>query len=179
MSPQMLRRHFRLGLLALLLLLSACSGGPDGDLVAYVERVKATQAKAPEAPQVTEKHETFRYKADSEGIRDPFSGKISRVASGKQQGQGPRPNSHRGRQALEQYPLESLSLVGTMSSANRTVALVRSDDGVIHQVKLGDYMGQNYGKVIAIEAKQIKIRELVPDGSDGWQERTTTVGLAK
>jgi len=164
---------------ALLLLLTACNGGPAGDLVAYVEQVKTAQAKVPETPQVPEKHETFRYRADSEGIRDPFMGQVSRIATQKQPGEGVRPDDGRGRQALEQYPLESLSLVGSMSSANRTVALVRSGDGVIHQVRVGDYMGQNYGKVIAIEAKQVRLRELVPDGSGGWQERSATVSLAK
>jgi len=171
--------RLRTGWMALLLLLSACGGGADGDLVAYVEQVKTAQAKTPEAPQVSEKHETFRYRADSEGIRDPFSGQVARVDTRKNTDPGLRPDSRRGRQALEQYPLESLSLVGTMSSAKRMVALVRSGDGVIHQVRLGDYMGQNYGKVIAIEARQIRLRELVPDGSGGWQERSATVSLAR
>jgi type IV pilus assembly protein PilP len=172
----------RIGIWPLMLALAACNQGPDGDLVSYVEQVKSRQTAAPEAPKAPKKRETFRYRADSEGIRDPFLGQAPTVVSrpgGSTGAKGPRPDNRRGRQALEQYPLDSLALVGTLSSAGRTVALVRSGDGVIHQVRVGDYMGQNYGKVVTIGAKEVRLRELVPDGNGGWRQRPATLSLAK
>jgi type IV pilus assembly protein PilP len=147
--------------------------------VNYVAQVKAAQQVAPDQAPAPKKHEIFHYRADSEGIRDPFSGGAASASPRVRQDSGVRPDSRRGRQALEQYPLESLTMVGTMSSASHSVALVRSGDGIIHQVRIGDYMGQNYGKVIAINAKEIRLRELISDGNGGWQERSATVPLAK
>lgn len=158
--------------------LTACGQAPNGDLVQYVAQVKARQASLPVTPVETKKRETFRYRADSDGIRDPFLGGVAVARTSGGNG-GPRPDNRRGRQALEQYPLDSLSLVGTLSGSNRIVALVRSPDGAVHQVKLGDYMGQNYGKVVAIDDQQIRLRELVPDGSGGWQKRPATISLVK
>jgi type IV pilus assembly protein PilP len=159
--------------------LVACDTGPDSDLVTYVQKVKSAQPGVPDEMQVPKKHENFRYRADSEGIRDPFRGEAAPVATSRKAASGVRPDSRRGRQALEQYPLESLSMVGTMTSSKQTVALVRSGDGVIHPVHIGDYMGQNYGKVIAISASEIRLRELISDGSGGWQARPATVSLAR
>jgi type IV pilus assembly protein PilP len=176
-----MRAHLalRLGFWPLMLALAACNSGPDEDLVAYVAQVKSRQVVAPKAPQAPKKREIFRYRADSEGIRDPFLGQVPVVAGGSAKGGGVQPDSRRGRQALEQYPLDSLALVGTMSSAGRTMALVRSGDGIIHPVRVGDYMGQNYGKVVAIDAKEVRLRELIPDGNGGWQERAARLTLAK
>ena len=170
-----LRRLWPLGLA---MTLGACNPGPDTDLMAYVEQVKSAQRAPMDAPP-PRKPEIFRYRADSEGVRDPFEGVVSAIIPQSNKGSGVQPDSRRRRQPLERYPLESLSLVGAVMSSEQRVALVRSGDGVTHQVRIGDYLGQNDGKVIAVDAKEVRLRELIPDGSGGWQVRPARISLAK
>ncbi|MGH8378315.1 MAG: pilus assembly protein PilP, partial [Gammaproteobacteria bacterium] len=58
-----------------------------------------------------------------------------------------------------------------------TYALIRDGDGVVHRVGIGQYMGQNFGKVTKISQVGLVLREIVPDGQGGWVERDTTVQL--
>jgi type IV pilus assembly protein PilP len=58
-------------------------------------------------------------------------------------------------------------------------ALVRDPDGVVHRVRVGNYLGQNYGRVIAVEEDRIELVELVPNGTGGWMEKPATIALAE
>ncbi|MBD3671580.1 MAG: pilus assembly protein PilP [Gammaproteobacteria bacterium] len=164
--------------LLLLTLVTACQDGPDSDLLSYVEGLKSSQQGQLDPLPELKKRETFSYRADSEGIRDPFSTTGSFVTSESRES-SVRPDNDRKRQVLEQFPLDTLFMVGSMKMSGEMVALVRSGDGIIHQVRVGDYVGQNYGKVVAVSSNEITLRELVPDGIGGWQERPATITLAK
>ena len=91
---------------------------------------------------------------------------------------GLHPDFNRNREYLEQFPLDGLKMVGTLTLNGAMFALVRDGDNVLHRVTVGNYMGQNYGKIISITDSDIKLREMVPDGQGGWSERVTTVKLA-
>lgn len=80
----------------------------------------------------------------------------------------------RRREPLEAYAVESMSMAGTLLRQGRTVALV-SVDKMLYQVKLGDYLGQNNGRVVKIEEGRIELLEVVQDASGEWVERTTSV----
>ncbi len=82
----------------------------------------------------------------------------------------------RPRQPLEAFPLESLRLVGSVSIKGQPYALIRLDQS-IYRVKVGDYMGQNMGRVVAISADEVSLRELVQDGAGAWSERDATMTL--
>ncbi|MDD1641755.1 MAG: pilus assembly protein PilP, partial [Methylococcaceae bacterium] len=57
--------------------------------------------------------------------------------------------------------------------------LVKADDGSIHRVQIGNYMGKNYGKVINISADKIELMEIVPDKPGKWREQQTSLALTE
>lgn len=110
---------------------------------------------------------------------DPFSLQKLQVAI-KQESRQPNsllsPEMNRRREPLEAYPLDSLSMVGSLVRSGRTYALLRADN-LLYQVKVGDYMGQNYGRVTRITETEIALREIVQDAIGEWIERTSTLAL--
>ncbi len=76
----------------------------------------------------------------------------------------------RPRQSLESFPLESMSFVGILEKQGRTLGLVRSN-GALYQVVPGQYIGQNFGKVLRIDEKGIQLREIAQDANGKWSER--------
>ncbi len=149
--------------------LVACGGG-KGDLEKWVAEVKARPAPPLDPLPVMQQFETFEYAAH--GMRDPFSDAF--VGAG---GRGPRPDAARRKQTLEQFPLDSLDMVGTLGTARSLVALVMAPDKVTYRVRPGAYMGQSDGRVTAVYEDRIELVELVPDGAGGWLERPAQVAL--
>ncbi len=157
--------------LAMLLGLAACSG--QDDLHQWVAQEKAKKgAPLPPLP-VIKTFETFVYQDQDK--RDPFE-----PAPAQANGQnlaGPHPDQNRPRQPLEAFPLDSLKMVGTIGTKGHMEALIKDPQGVIHQVHVGDYMGQNYGHVTEVAEDHVSLVELVPNGSGGWMERDASVAL--
>jgi type IV pilus assembly protein PilP len=110
---------------------------------------------------------------------EPFSSQKLQVAIKQESRQ---PNSllssemNRRREPLEAYPLDGLSMVGSLVRNGRTYALLRANN-LLYQVKVGDYMGQNYGRVTHITETEIALREIVQDAIGEWIERTSTLAL--
>lgn len=77
---------------------------------------------------------------------------------------------------LESYPLDSVSMVGSVTKQNKPFALLKVDK-LLYQVKLGDYLGQNYGKIIKITETDVSLREIVQDASGEWTERISSIQL--
>jgi len=151
------------------LTLAGCIGG-KGDLEKWVAEVKAKPAPALEPLPVMQQFETFEYAAQN--LRDPFS----EIFSGSE-GSGPRPDPGRPKQTLEQFPLDSLDMVGTLGKGGGIVALVLAPDKVTYRVIPGAYLGQSDGRVTAVYEDRIELVELVPDGAGGWLERPATIAL--
>lgn len=82
----------------------------------------------------------------------------------------------RRKEPLEAYPLDSMQMVGSVSRAGQRYALIRVDN-LLHYVKVGEYMGQNYGKITRIDEKEVGLREIVQDASGEWIERTSSLQL--
>ena len=91
--------------------------------------------------------------------------------------QGLSPNAQRRKEALEEYPLDSLKMNGTLEAGAQIWAIVAAPDGVVHRVKKGNYVGQNNGKVVNVSEQKMEIREIVPDGLGGWRIRESSVAL--
>ncbi len=145
--------------------------GKAPNLEKWVAEVKSRAAPPIEVIPLMQQFETFEYAAQS--LRDPFSDAFATDSGGS----GPRPNSDRRRQPLEQFPLDSLDMVGTLGRGGGLVGLVMSPDKVTHRVRPGVYLGQSDGRVTAVYEDRIEIVELVPDGAGGWLERPATVAL--
>lgn len=82
----------------------------------------------------------------------------------------------RRKEPLEAYPLDTMKMVGTVTRAGRPHALIEADK-LLHYVRLGEYIGQNYGKVTRIDETELTLREIVQDAAGEWIERTTTLQL--
>jgi type IV pilus assembly protein PilP len=170
-----IRRLTLPALAAALVGLSGCSADMD-DLDAYINGIKARPGGRIEPlPEITP-YEVFTYVADTEGYRSPFMPDAPQAVAGGP-GSTTRPDRDRSREFLEQFPLDTLQMVGTLEVSDSTYGLVQTKDGLIHRVVPGNYMGQNDGRIMAIHEDRIEMVELVPDGAGGWSERDATVAL--
>jgi len=110
---------------------------------------------------------------------DPFSTQKLTVAL-KQEAR--QPNSvlageiNRRKEPLEAFPLDSMTMVGSVVRSGRPYALLRVDS-LLYQVKQGDYVGQNYGKITKISETDLSIREIVQDAAGEWIERVGALQL--
>ncbi len=154
--------------------ISACGGDMD-DLRAYVDEVKARPGGRIEPLPQIRPAPSFAYVAD--GRRSPFMPDTpqARVNNNPDAVQGPDPN--RAREFLEQFPLDTLRMVGTMNSQAGTFGLVQTSDGLIHRVTVGNHLGQNYGRIMNISESEIQLVEIIADGIGGYLERPAAVAL--
>ncbi|HXG28219.1 MAG TPA: pilus assembly protein PilP [Nevskiales bacterium] len=166
-------RRSRSILLCALLLATALGGcgGDQDDLRQYIEEVKARKTKDIEPIPQIKPYETFLYAPGAR--RDPFANApAQKPLTGEL---GALIDPRRNREPLEEFPLDSLRLVGTLKIRDQKYALIRDPTGVVHRVTTGNYLGQNYGKITAIAETEINLREIVPDGFGGYLERQATI----
>jgi type IV pilus assembly protein PilP len=83
---------------------------------------------------------------------------------------------NRRKEPLEAYPLDSMGMVGSITKSGAPYALLRVDN-LLYQVKVGDYLGQNYGRITRIGETEIALREIVQDAAGEWIERPATLQL--
>jgi type IV pilus assembly protein PilP len=164
----------RAALLVAALMLAGCSDDMS-DLRRDVAAIKARKStQIPPIPQ-PKQFEPFAYVPGER--RDPFV-ETKPADRGVAQG-GPSPDLNRNREPLEEFPLDALRMMGTISTPQGVFALVRAPDNVIHRVTLKNYMGQNYGQIVAISATEVSLQELVQDGFGGWTQRAASLALAQ
>jgi type IV pilus assembly protein PilP len=160
--------------------LTACSNDMS-DLHGFVEKAKSTPKSTVEPLPAIKPHETYKYQAGN--LRNPFAeilpSRPSTVAKTKKKGKGPRPIPGRPREILEEFPLDSLRMVGTLEQQTGLWALIKASDGTIHKVKTGNYLGQNHGKIIRITESKLELMEIVPDGLGDYTERPASVALSE
>jgi type IV pilus assembly protein PilP len=89
---------------------------------------------------------------------------------------GLRPDMERRREVLEAFPLDSLKMVGVIEKSNVRNALIQGDK-TVYQAKMGNYVGQNFGKITKITDSEIEITEIVQDATGDWTERKATLEL--
>ena len=162
--------------IALGLTLAACAGEEFGDLKAELkDKTKDLRGKIEPLP-VVKPYEPVPYRAFDQA--DPFSSaKIELVTkSASSAGGGLKPDFNRPKEPLEAYPLESLKMVGVLQQRKASFALVKADIG-LYRVKVGNYIGQNFGLITTITESQIQVRELIQDPAGDWTERQSTLQL--
>ncbi len=86
------------------------------------------------------------------------------------------PELARRKEPLESFPLDAMTMVGSLMKQGQPVALLRVDN-LLYQVRPGNYLGQNYGRITKVGETELVLRELVQDAAGEWVERTATLQL--
>ena len=161
-------------LLTFLLLLAACGREEFQDLRDFVKNSGANMRGKVAPPPEIKPYEPFNYD-NSIGLPDPFK---PRKEAKKSDSPGlNQPDMERHREALEEFPLESLKMVGFLHQGKVGYAIIRSPDSKLHRIKAGNYLGQNFGQIIEVTDTEIKIKETIQDGSGDWSERMSSLQL--
>lgn len=164
-------------LISSLLLLAACGGSEHEDMKQWMdESSRDLRGRIPPLPEL-KPFPIVSYEAT--GLPDPFS--PSRIEPEKKEGGGKKPDFDRPREQLEAYPLEAVRFIGLVSKVKGQTrhALVQAED-LIYQVGKGNYIGQNFGRVLDITDNEIVLVEIVQDPSGqttDWVERQSTLQL--
>lgn len=161
--------------------LSACDSSDHEEVQAWMQ-----QQRAVTKPQVKPIPEPKKFTPEAytqEAAVDPFSNQKLTLAlkkdsqeSGTASAALLAPELNRRKEALEAFPLDAMKMVGSLMKQGQPVALIKVDN-LLYQVKPGNYLGQNYGKITKVAETEVVLRELVQDAAGEWVERTATLEL--
>lgn len=166
---------FTAGLVALVGL-AGCSGDHE-ELQAWMEQQRRDVKPNVTPLQPPKKFDPQPYSVVQ--LVEPFSVQKLAVALKQETGQASSllaSELKRRREPLEAYPLDGMSMVGSVVRGGRPHALLRVDN-LLYQVKVGDYIGQNYGRITKISETEIALREIVQDAAGEWIERDSNLQL--
>src|SRR6185503_3240815 len=172
-TRSVLSRWIAVGLVAAAL--SAC-GGRDDDLRAYIDEVKARPGGRIEPLPPVEPAPTYAYAPGAR--RSPFTPDAPQRRLSNDPNAVDGPDQNRPREFLEQFPLDTLRMVGTLADRRASFGLVQTTDGLVHRVAVGNHLGQNYGRIVSITDSEIQLVEIISDGLGGYLERPAAIGLA-
>lgn len=152
--------------------LIACDGGDGDDLDKFMrDAANDMRPKIKPLPDV-KPYLALQYNADGI-LSDPFRSRKAASKIGALQ-----PNLNRPKEPMEAYPLESIKYVGLLSKSKLTYALLKTPDNGVQQVKVGNYVGQNLGRVTQITDSEVILKEIVQDDLSGdWIERISNLAL--
>ena len=159
-----------------LLALAGC-GADDTELNAWMQQQKNEVRPSVQPLQAPKRFNPQAY-TGADGV-EPFSNQKLTVAL-KQEARQPSSllaaELNRRKEPLEAFPLDSMTMVGSVSRQGAPYALLRVDN-LLYQVKAGDYLGQNYGRITRITETEVSLREIVQDAAGEWIERSTSLQL--
>ena len=162
-------------LLLISLLLAACGGEEFQDLRDFVKNSGTGMRGKVDAPPEIKPYEPFNYD-NSTSLPDPFKPRKPELKSGDRPGLN-QPDLARHKEALEEFPLESLKMIGFLQQGKAGYAVIRSPDGKLHRIKAGNYLGQNFGRITEVADTEIKIKETIQDSAGDWSERVSSLQL--
>jgi type IV pilus assembly protein PilP len=163
-------------------LLQGCDPG-HADLQAWMDQTRRNTPSRIDKLEDPKRFEPFRYRPEAGS--DPFAPtRVNALASAAaagaipaaKGGSGLRPNERREREPLEAFPLDQFRMVGSVRRGNEHIGLLRGEKQ-LHQIRVGQYIGQNHGRVIRMTDDQILIREIVQDAAGDWISRDTEMRL--
>jgi Tfp pilus assembly protein PilP len=166
--------------LLLLVLVSGCVWveGID-DLQQYTREQKARPSGRIEPLPEFKAYESFVYEGSS--LRDPFKPLVqaseNEIDYANQD--AVKPDMQREKGYLETFSLDLLEMVGTITHADEPGiwALIRDPNGEVHQVGVGEYLGNAYGQIVSISERKLDLVEIIPNGRGGWMKRPRTLSL--
>jgi type IV pilus assembly protein PilP len=159
--------------------LSGCMGSEQEDLQHWMAEQRA-QVR-PTVPPITEPKK-FTPQAYTEGAAfEPFNVQKLTQALRRDSSQPSTsgliaPELSRRKEALEAFPLDSMAMVGSLNKNGQPVALINVDK-LLYQVRVGNYLGLNYGRITRINETELALREIVQDAAGEWIERVATLQL--
>ena len=161
------------------LALAGC-GDSHEELRSWMEQQKAATPLLKDKLQEPKRFQPFRY--DGAAMADPFAPAKIRLASDQPlesaRPSGPKPDMNRRREPLESYPLDIIRMVGHVTSSGQAFALLQVES-VVYQVRVGNYVGPHFGRVVKVTENEVTIREVVQDGAGEWAERDNALRLAE
>lgn len=160
-------------------LLTGC-GRDRRDLEDYVEEVKSREPPGIDPIPEVKPYQSFNYQAGNN--RNPFDATIFQakiVQNIRKKSSGVSPDPNRTPEFLENFPLDTLRMVGTLEQRGTLWALVQTPEKTIQRISKGNYLGQNNGKVLGVSDAGIKLEEIIPDGFGGWRKRDGNIALSE
>ncbi|MBE9515797.1 MAG: pilus assembly protein PilP [Proteobacteria bacterium] len=154
--------------------LSACSSDGMDDLRRFVRDAHKDRKPRVEPIPEVKTQKVFAY-ASEDGV-DPFATFNLRprgIARHKKGG----PDTNRRKEPLEDYPLDALKMVGTLSRKRQTWVIVQAPDGTVHKAQVGNYLGENFGKIIRITEEKVRLIETVQDPLGDWIKRKANLSI--
>ncbi len=168
-----MRHVITAGVLAACALLGACADDHE-ELRSWMDQQRQNTPTVKETIAAPKKYEPFRY--ENAGPADPFSASKLAAKVGAEPTNRLKPDSNRRREALESFPLESIRMVGHMSSDRSRFALLQVEN-MVYQAREGNYAGQNYGRIMRVTDHEVVLKEVVQDAAGEWVERDTSLRL--
>lgn len=164
---------------AALLGLGGCGSSANlAELDARLQEINARPRGRIEPPPEFKPIATYAYSAHQ--LRSPFVAPMDQELMAVTDGKNVEPDVGRPKQYLERFPLDALKMVGTISKPGEALqALISDPSGAVTRVKPGSYMGKNFGLVREVTETKVGLVEIVPDGRDGWVERSSNVTLSE
>lgn len=161
------------------LLLAGCGDSGEDELRQWMSEQRA-QTRPRVAP-IPEPKRFVPQAYQQEGGTEPFSSqKLSQALRQAMAQPGNMaliaPELNRRKEPLENFPLDAMSMVGSLHKGGQRVALVKVDN-LLYQLRAGSYLGQNYGKVTRISETEVTLREIVQDAAGEWIERAASLQL--
>ncbi|MDH3563377.1 MAG: pilus assembly protein PilP [Gammaproteobacteria bacterium] len=154
--------------------LAACSSDGLDDLREFVKNAHADKKPRVEPLPDIKMQETFIYNAAN--LTDPFAA-FNLMPQGLKSASGPRPDPKRRKEPLEDYPLDSLKMVGTLMRGKQAWAVIQAPDGTVHRAQVGDHLGQNSGMIHKISDEKVDLIELIQGTLGDWIEREANLTL--
>ena len=160
----------------IVVLLAGCGGEEFQDLRDFVKNSGADMRGKIEPPPEVKPYEYFAYVNDTD-LPDPFK---PRKQESRPDGGGSgvnQPDMDRPKEALEEFPLESLKMVGYLYRKKEGYAVIRATDRKLHRVQAGNHIGMNFGLIEEVNETEILIKEMVQDSAGAWTERMSSLQL--
>lgn len=170
---KLMNRTKLVSVVGLALSLVGCSADLD-ELQQQVAEIKARPGERIEPLPEIKPYDAYAY--DATNLRSPF---VPSAPVRNDVTNALRPDIKRAREFLEQFPLDTMQMVGTLQLQGRNYGLVQGKDGLVHRVLPGSYLGQNEGRVVGVSSTKISVIEIVPDGLGGYIERPAALALTE
>jgi type IV pilus assembly protein PilP len=161
--------------------LSACGSSEQEEIQQWMQEQRT--ATKPQVQPIPEPKRFSPQAYTQEAAAEPFSQQrlTSALKRDSQQPGGAtaallQPELNRRKEPLEAFPLDAMAMVGSLMKQGQPVALIRVEN-LLYQVRPGNYLGQNYGRITKVTETEVVLRELVQDAAGEWVERNSTLQL--
>ena len=157
-----------------LLVVTACDQNTS-DLQSFIAQTKSAHVGSVKPIPQFKPYESFSYSAVE--LRDPFVATVELEEDTGSKTSLLNPDITRPKEALEVFPLDTLSMVGILEQNNNLWGLIKDPQNIVHRVQVGKYIGQNEGKITEITESAVSLVEIISDGIGGYIERDASIAI--